>query len=179
MAYYFMLSVECGPERESAEAVTEHFEGLSISLPGNLTTTCWASWSQDAQGNWWSVTVPKGANYAAFSPRVTVDGNTEYVHDEWIMETSEQMNAMTVALYDRLREAPPYRFADAGYETEHFWEIDQLLATDMNITCPGLILNREIWQKVGAPAQFVPFSPGYVWQPYEQIEWIVNGHFRM
>jgi hypothetical protein len=70
-------------------------------------------------------------------------------------------------LYERLRSATGYRYALAGIETSefrYFSELDEDLAV---LAFAGLVISDEIWQRIGRADVFTPFSPGYVWRPYQ------------
>lgn len=171
MAYYFMMSVECGSLRDDAQLLSKHFDNFQISVSKDLSTLCWSGTSQDSQGNWWSVTSPKGTSYAGFAPIKNTDGTIEYKHDEHVVQSIEEMKCITDALYLHLQKAPAFRYALCGYETEHFLEIHELLETNFgNLHIPGLVLNEEICSS-GRPTKFVTFALGYIWQPPDETNY--------
>ena len=61
---------------------------------------------------------------------------------------------------------PPFRYAIAGIEVGafcYFSELDESLAEPFY---DGLVVADSIWQKIGAPKNFVEFREGYRWQPF-------------
>jgi hypothetical protein len=69
-------------------------------------------------------------------------------------------------LYEKLRHAPPYRFAQVGVEAFDFRDLEDLAEIISSPALNGLVLSEPLWQMLGGPARFVPFAPGYRWIPY-------------
>jgi len=77
------------------------------------------------------------------------------------------MTELGILLYQRLQSAPPFRYALVGVEADEFRSYSEL-TTEIPVTgFPGLVLEEAVWRSLGASTLFRPFSPGYVWQPYE------------
>jgi hypothetical protein len=154
MAMYFSLSAECGGE-VLARAVAAHFDGLPLVLPDGLSLRCESSPWQDVERNWWASAAPPGAS-ATGSPG----------KDDPELRKAVRMSQIGHLLYERLRSAPPFRYALAGVEVtefRYFSELDEDLVT---LDFPGLVVCDSIWERLGRAAVFQPFSPGYVWRPY-------------
>jgi hypothetical protein len=97
-------------------------------------------------GGWWCIVMPAGVR-----------------HDD---EAAQREHAPR--LYERLRSAPPrYRYALAGVEVDEFRSYSELLDEDRALApgFPGLVLAEPLWKRLGEPAGFEAFSPGYVWAP--------------
>ncbi len=77
------------------------------------------------------------------------------------------MTELGILLYQRLQTAPPFRYALVGVEVDEFRTYNELLSEAPAPNFPGLVLAEMVWQSLGALPLFSPFSPGYVWQPYE------------
>jgi len=78
------------------------------------------------------------------------------------------MSELGAALYNRLKSAPPYRFALAGVEVDgavDYEVIDQDMITQECYN--GMVISEELWMRLGSPAAFIPFSMGYFWRPYQ------------
>jgi hypothetical protein len=76
------------------------------------------------------------------------------------------MSEMGHLLYERLRSAPEFRYALVGKETDEFRAFDELDQDVLGPAFAGLVLSEAIWDRLGRPAPFEPFRPGYVWRPY-------------
>jgi len=76
------------------------------------------------------------------------------------------MTEVGYVLYDRLRLAPPYRFAAVGVETFDFRDVEDLPEVLSFPAIAGLVLAEALWAQFGRPANFVPFAKGYWWVPY-------------
>lgn len=77
------------------------------------------------------------------------------------------MTEIGFALYERLRGAPPFRFAMVGIEVDGFRTFSELEATELDEDAfEGLALNEETWRLLGSPSGFVPFAIGYRWRPF-------------
>lgn len=102
--------------------------------------------SEDPCGGWWCGVAPPGVDY----------------------DDEAAQRDHTARLYEHLRSAPPrYRYALAGVEVDEFRRYDELLEEDLELapTFPGLVLAEPLWRRLGEPAGFEAFSPGYVWAP--------------
>ncbi|WP_448571022.1 hypothetical protein [Trichothermofontia sp.] len=78
-----------------------------------------------------------------------------------------QMTELGILLYQRLQFAPPFRYALVGVEVDEFRTYRELISETTLPSFPGLVLAETVWRSLGGSTVFRPFSPGYVWQPYE------------
>ncbi|WP_227498589.1 hypothetical protein [Synechococcus sp. PCC 7336] len=78
-----------------------------------------------------------------------------------------QMTELGILLYQRLQSAPPFRYALVGLEVDEFRTYSESISEATVPSFPGLVLAEMVWRSLGASILFRPFSPGYVWQPYE------------
>ena len=63
--------------------------------------------------------------------------------------------------------APSFRYALVGVEVDKFRTYSELIEDLSNLSLPGLVLAKELNQGRETLPVFRPFSPSYVWQPYE------------
>ncbi len=151
MAWLFSLSAECGTQKEAAETVAAHFHGLTVTIADGSRFTSGADTFHDSEG-WWA--------------RVCLDDvSLSGIRHE---QDAREMTEIGFALYDRLRSAPPFRFAMVGVEVDGFRYFREL--DDDVVTCDfnGLVLADAVWQRLCSPSIFVPFAPGYRWRPFTQ-----------
>ncbi|GAX42427.1 hypothetical protein NIES4075_34280 [Tolypothrix sp. NIES-4075] len=150
MGWIFSLSAECGG-KTAAEEFSHHFDKVYWVLSNGCQSQCRAEIFQDIEENWWCRVSPSGIS-------------------ETKIETPESAYLMTelgILLYQHLRSSPPFRYALVGVEVDEFRTYDELLQDSSTLTFPGLVLAEMVWQMIGLPQTFRPFSPGYVWKPYE------------
>lgn len=151
MAWIFSLSAECGMEQSTAEQFSRYFDKASCVLSNTTQFQCHTAIFQDMEENWWCRVSPSGIS------EVGID----------TPETAYLMTELGILLYQRLRFAPMFRYALIGLEVDEFRTYNELLAEASTGSFPGLVLAETIWQAIGAPSVFRPFSLGYVWKPYE------------
>ncbi len=63
--------------------------------------------------------------------------------------------------------APSFRYALVGVEVDEFRTYSELIEDLSNLVLPGLVLAKELNRGRETLPVFRPFSPSYVWQPYE------------
>jgi hypothetical protein len=150
MAWIFSLSAECGPQKETAEAVANHFKGLIVTLADGSQFPCGAGVSYHGE-SWWAIVCPDGVSTSGIR------------HDQ----DQRQMTEIGFMLYERLRTAPPYRYALVGVEAAETRDSLQELGDDLEICdWSGLVLADSVWKNFGSPSRFVPFVHGYHWRPF-------------
>jgi hypothetical protein len=159
MAWYFMLSVECGGQRVDAENLAYHFANLTLQLKDGHRVDCTYWVNSDTLGNWWAIITPKGINYG--SPYGSNHALTDKQH------TSE----IGWMLYEHLKTAPPFRYAVVGWETEHFREYPELTEDSLLSSLHGLVMAESLAQRLDITASLEVFTPGYVWNPYQGERW--------
>ena len=151
MAWVFSLSVECGPNRDSAEQISTHFDAVAWNLSNNVCFQCNTAVFQDVDDNWWC--------------RVCPDSLSEIGIES--ADSAYLMTELGILLYQRLKSVSNYRFALVGVEVDEFRTYSELLDDAPDLDIPGLVVTDTLWQSTGQSSTFRPFSPGYVWQPYE------------
>ncbi|WP_416666716.1 hypothetical protein [Egbenema bharatensis] len=151
MVWAFGLSAECGADQVAAEQFAQHFDGLSWVLSSGHQSQCYTAVFQDIEENWWCQVCPSGIS------DVGIDQS----------DIAYQMTELGILLYQRLRSAPPFRYALVGVEVDEFRTYSELSTENPEISFPGLVLAESVWRLFGASTKFRPFSPGYVWHPYE------------
>ncbi|WP_404786899.1 hypothetical protein [Altericista sp. CCNU0014] len=151
MVWTFSLSAECGAEQSAVEQFAHHFNGLSWTLSIGMQSRCQTEIFQDFEDHWWC--------------RVCPDNLSEIgIHAP---DIAYSMTELGLLLYQRLRSAPPFRYALVGVEVDEFRTYSELSTEISEASFPGLVLAEKVWQACGAAPSFQPFSPGYVWYPYE------------
>jgi hypothetical protein len=151
MTWAFSLSAECGLEQIAAEQFAQHFDGLSWVLSSGLQSQCQTTIFQDIEENWWCRVCPNNLSGIGINKP----------------DIAYSMTELGILLYQRLRFAPPFRYALVGVEVDEFRTYQELIAEIPATSFPGLVLAEAIWRSLGDSTSFRPFSPGYVWQPYE------------
>ncbi|MFG6101868.1 hypothetical protein U2F10_06420 [Leptothoe sp. EHU-05/26/07-4] len=151
MAWVFGLSVDCGPNKDTAELFSAHFDAVSWTLSNNTQSQCHTTIFQDIDDNWWC--------------RVCPDGLSEIGIES--PDSAYLMTERGIFLYQHLKSSPTYRFALVGVEVDEFRTHNELLDDATDLDCPGLVLSETLWRSIDQPSTFRPFSPGYVWRPYE------------
>ena len=105
-------------------------------------------------------------------------------HPQNLRDTAD-MTECGLALYRKLLDAPPFRYALAGLEVDdfRFWkelqeDIDVLPDGKRKFlyVFNGLVLRKDCWRELGEPIDFLPFGANCVWRPYEgEAEGLRNG----
>ncbi len=151
MAWIFGLSAECGSDENRAKQFAQHFGGVTWTLSNGRQCQCRADIFQDIEANWWCRVCPNNIS------EVGIDAP----------ESAYLMTELGILLYQHLRSAPAFQYALVGVEVDEFRTCSELLEETSDLPIPGLVLTLEVGQKIGISSAFRPFSPGYVWQPYE------------
>jgi hypothetical protein len=154
VAWIFELAAECGSEREAAVRFGRHFDGVELRLPNDRISLCKFDSkiiTTDEEGNAWAEIIPSGISGSG-------------IRDE---NDAQDMTQAGVALYDKLRSAPAFRFALVGVETGQFALMRSLPEMINHPASHGLVISRSIWEQLGRPDGFESFSDGYLWKPYQ------------
>jgi hypothetical protein len=158
MAYFYSLSIECGADQAAAAACAKHFEDWELpaecSPPIRAVEVSSRRESGDPQ-NWWVTIIPSGVSRSGV----------------WSEEAAEIMSAAGRCLLDRLKTAPPFRFALIGVEANEaltYGELDRQFVEDPTVTqrYHGLVISDDLYQQLGSGPTFEPFSTGSFWIPY-------------
>jgi hypothetical protein len=151
MAWIFSLSAECGTQQAVAEQFSHHFDQVSWVLSNDSQSQCRVGIFQDIEENWWCRVSPTRVS------EVGID----------TPESAYLMTELGILLYQRLQSAPTFRYALVGVEVDEFRTYTELLESPSNLMFPGLVLAIAISEAMESSPDFRPFSPGYVWKPYE------------
>jgi hypothetical protein len=151
MTWAFSLSAECGSEQIAAEQFAQHFDGLSWVLSSGIQSQCHTAIFQDFDENWWCRVCPDNLS------GIGIDAP----------DVAYLMTELGILLYHRLVFAPTFRYALVGVEVDEFRTYSELSIEIPATSFPGLVLAETVWRSLGASPLFRPFSPGYVWHPYE------------
>lgn len=161
MAWLYCLSTECGADKNRAEVFAKHFEGLSFELITGKTSMCSVAIHSDEENNWWVDVVPNNITGSCGSS----------------LNDAIEVSELGFRLYKHLKLAPQFRFALFGCEVEEFRLYSELAndvatyrdgRTEFNNHpgFSGLVLSHELWEELGKPIAFPPFTDKYRWRPY-------------
>jgi hypothetical protein len=158
MAYFYSLAIECGTDEAAAQACAQHFENWEVPAECSLAIRAIEVSVRQATGdehNWWVTVIPSGVSSSGV----------------WSGEAAQTMSTAGRCLLDRLKTAPPFRFALIGVEASealHYSEIDRQFVDDPTMAdrYHGLVISEEIYKQVGSGAAFEPFATGSFWIPY-------------
>jgi hypothetical protein len=151
MAWIFSLSAECGAQQAVAEEFSHHFDQVSWVLSNGSQSRCRVGIFQDIEENWWCRVSPSHVS------EVGID----------TPESAYLMTELGILLYQRLQSALGFRYALVGVEVDEFRTYTELLESSSTLAFPGLVLAQTMGEAMELSPDFRPFSPGYVWKPYE------------
>jgi hypothetical protein len=159
MALIFEMAVECGREKKDANAVSQHFQDITINAGTSeqplLSTMRISTW-QDGEGNWWCSIFPSGVS------RTGRQDNT--------IRSAPQVYLIAMGLYRRLMEVRHFRYAVCGYEVTPFDTYSKLLKDKGGAHKPltGLVLSRAIYEQLGRPVGYREFGEQSYWIPLSE-----------
>jgi hypothetical protein len=147
---------ECGPDEQAAVRLGNYFDRFEIQVPspeGPLLSVCgFVKW-QDNESNWWCCVQPSG---------VSLTGREDHIirSQEGVMDVVEN-------LYKKLKGAPEFRYAVAGFEVSEFDTFSELIGRKGMNHRPfhGLVLSRALWEELDRPAGYIQFSENTYWLP--------------
>ena len=146
---HFMLCAECGPDQGRGLAVAAHFDQHPLPSPGGAPCLAGAWARADGEGNHWAELEPSGPVGHALS--------------------AAARTAIGLALYERLRTAPPFRYALVGLEVQEFGLRSEL--TPKAVTLSGRVLSDALAAELSGVPGGVTFAPGYMWTPWRGDDW--------
>lgn len=152
MALLFSLSAECGHDRHEAEAVARHFDEFAPIIDDGSRYQC-STGVPELGRAWWAICCPEGVS------RTGIQSDDD----------QRVMDAIAIALYERLKTAPPFRYALVGIEIDGFRDYEELNDDVTELDFSGLVLSDAVWRHLGAARMFVPFAPGYRWRPFVRV----------
>ena len=149
MAWRFELAVECGIDHKAVIGVKNHFDGLTFALDDGTNGRWMADYvSEDEDKRWWVTVLP-----------IILEKALEWKDDPQLLAATGKQ------LYERLKSAPPFRFAIVGIETFQFNRAESLRDLLEHPALHGLVVNEELFDILGRPREFTTFSNGYFWLP--------------
>ena len=148
----FSLSAECGPDRTAADKFAAYYDGLIVQRGDGSAAQCEAFVFHDGEA-WWATVTPDGVS------KIGIRNESDRA----------EMTAIAFAFYERLRTAPPYRYAAVGIEVDEFRTHSELLRARAGCDFDGLVVNDETWTELGEPESFEFFAPGYRWRPFTTV----------
>ncbi|MFC1859831.1 hypothetical protein ACFL9U_17635 [Thermodesulfobacteriota bacterium] len=154
MALIFMLSIECGWDRELAEKHSDYFDSTGINLASGAESVCSADVFQYSEDNWWAVISPNN-----------VDQSGPISHEE-----ADIMTEIGIHLYHRLLSSPRFRYAIVGVGVDDFLSHTELIKDLKDFPedpAAGLVISDGIWEQAGRPPGLFYFREGYLWQTYK------------
>ena len=151
MAWAFSLSVECGRSQDAVKRFAVYFEGMTLTLSTGLSSRCHTTIFRDMDENWWCRICPSDISETGIEAT----------------DTAYLMTELGILLYQQLRPAPSFRYGIAGVEVDEFRTYSELLEETSIADFLELVLAEDTWRALASPSTFIPFTQGYVWQPYE------------
>ena len=151
MAWIFSLSAECGSDESKVNQFAKHFQGIEWTLSNSRPCQCRTDTFQDIEENWWCRVYPNNIS------EVGIDRP----------ESAYVMTELGILLYQRLRLAPEFRYALVGVEVDEFRAYSELMEDLDNLSIPGLVVAKVLYEGINKLPGFRPFSPDRVWQPYQ------------
>jgi hypothetical protein len=152
MAWIFELEADC-VKKEAAEAFGSHFSGLVYVLPDGRECRVDPSGVrgfEDPVHHFRCCVAPTGASLTGYKD---------------VLRTDDERKQLALFLYERLRTAPPFRFAAVGVECHEFDPFDRNGALD---PFDGLVICEQMFDGAGRHREFQPFSPGRFWIPFTE-----------
>jgi hypothetical protein len=149
MAITFELVADC-IESGAAEAFGAHFLGITYTLPDGRECRIGPAeivYLEDEAHHVRCVIMPSGAGLTGYND---------------ILKSDDERRGLAYFLYDRLRTAPPFRFAIVGFKCHDNDPFDPSGALDV---FDGLVVSEQLITESARPAAYRPFSPGYFWIP--------------
>jgi len=157
MAFFYSLSIECGADKSAALTCAKHFDGWKLPLNDLLPDTVNVTVKQESgdDQDWWVVVVPVGVSQSGVVSE----------------EAARSMSAAGHCLLDRLKTAPPFRFAVIGVEADeaiYYNDLNPELGQDSTLAerYHGLVVSEEIYERLNPTSMFEPFTLGKFWIPY-------------
>jgi hypothetical protein len=156
MSIVFYLAADCGSLRGDAERFSSYFDGFKIIIPDAPETHCETYEIKAALGHWWSLVIPVG---------VSIGGSDGDIPEFY---PKEKMTQIGFLLYDRLKTAPPFRYAHVGIDVSYGYPIEVLIEKNqVGGGSRGIVVAEEIASMLISNGNIEPFSPNYVWIPYQ------------
>ena len=157
MAILFALFIQCGENFESANVIGRYYHGMTFRLSTNreIITDIEIDRINDdyhePDPNYWCIVEPLG---------ITRSGINN-------LQEAQEASEAGFYLLDRLKAAPPFNYAVLGTEIGYGYTEESILDRKLESRlAPGLILNQQLWEKIGSPSKFTTFRHGYMWIPY-------------
>lgn len=146
MAWIFSMWIET-ESKEQGKAIKAHFNGHSIIANKKEYTI-----SADISG------------------MISVGGISQSGINS--QADADEMSSIGFEFYKLLKDAPTFRYAVTGVEVDGWMEMEELQEYPEDILLiKGLVIRKDIFEKLGSPGEMVEFKPGYLWTPYEGEEW--------
>lgn len=163
MARYFSLLFVYN-QFEQAASCAALLSDLKLQLAGELSLPCLVQQWTTAGGQQWVNCLPQGVSLG------TTPGA--------LLQAASQLDEVARQLYLALADAGSFLAATVGWELPDLFlpgpeagltDLQLLPATLSGPGWGGLVLAEAPWRIAGSDPLFVPFSPGYVWQPYQRL----------
>jgi hypothetical protein len=149
MARYFSLLFVYN-QFEQAASCAALLSDLKLQLADELSLPCLVQQWTTAGGQQWVNCLPQGVSLG------TTPGA--------LLQAASQLDEVARQLYLALADAGSFLAATVG------WELPDLFLPGPEAGLTDLQLLAEApWRIAGSDPLFVPFSPGYVWQPYQHL----------
>jgi len=150
MAIVFELWVDTGDSKEDAINIRNYFNEISIIKTKFGEHPIWTS------------------QCGLTGSMITVDGITRI--GEYTEEEGLELSLIGHEYYRLLKNAPEFRFALVGFDVDGYYEFEDFVEDPTNLTImSGIVIRKDLYEKVGSPGNFYEFRPNYVWTPYHGL----------
>lgn len=79
----------------------------------------------------------------------------------------KEMSLIGYEFYKLLRNAPEFRYALTGCDISGCFELEELEEDPSYLLIkPGVVIQKELYERLGAPGNFEEFRQEYVWSCY-------------
>lgn len=163
MARYFSLLLVYN-QFEQAASCADRLSDLKLQIDNGLVLPCLVQQWTTAGGQHWVNCLPQGVSLGT-SPAP-------------LLQDASQLDEAARQLYLALAGAGLFLAAMVGWELPDLFlpdpeaGMDDLQLQPAMLSGPGwsgLVLAEALWRTAGSDPLFVPFSPGYLWQPYQHL----------
>ncbi len=150
----------CFSEKENlAKALAQAFDGISFDIPSG------------------TIELSSGANYTdcGWECNIVPEKNGEYLNGHGgpsDKKEAEELDNAAEKIYEKLRILLPgsgFDYALIGTEVGEWRSVDELCNDfkDDWDRLSGLVVSEDLFNRIGRPEEFVKFSDGCYWQPWE------------
>ncbi len=163
MAASYEIMILAGPDRDQAQAISEHFISLIV-----LHTEPLLRHVESPEGWWWINLLPKGVGYGVPQDR------------GYFIESHAECLDIVREVYEHIKTAPPFICTLAGWEiedrlfdlddAERIWQHETVRFNGDIVDYPGAVVPYSWWIRMKSSKDydsdsFESFREGFYWSP--------------